>query len=268
MNIAARNRTRIFVALAVLALSGLACSLTAGEQPPTPPAPTVVIESSTRMPLPEPTATQSPTPSPTVDITAVVAQQTADALHYMEGQVQDEMTELGLPADTGHLAWFSTSNILLTTVDYQGLEFRAIPDLTASNFILKVDIIWDTTSGLAGCALPFRADGDFKTGATYMLMLMRLSGAPAWDIEYWQDGVFERAVRAAELSDSIDDRAGRKNSIILIAQDNEFSVYINGDKMSTARDSKLPDGKLGFSAWQESGETTCRFENAWLWILD
>jgi len=46
-----------------------------------------------------------------------------------------------------------------------------------------------------------------------------------------------------------------------------FTAYVNGTRLGRAVDSKLSEGRIAFFAWQESGETTCTFDNTWIWDL-
>jgi len=98
---------------------------------------------------------------------------------------------------------------------------------------------------------------------------MRLAHAPAWDIEFIRWGQWQGTLTGELKFDSIiKDDPGSTNRITLMVRGDEFTPYINGKKMMTVNHNKLLDGLVAFAAWQESGKTSCIFDNGWLWLLD
>jgi hypothetical protein len=52
-----------------------------------------------------------------------------------------------------------------------------------------------------------------------------------------------------------------------VVKGNQFTPYINKDKLMTVTNDKIKNGILGFMVSQESGKTECKFSNScWLWL--
>ena len=141
-------------------------------------------------------------------------------------------------------------------------------DLVASDFILSTEITWQT-EGLIMCGLIFRSEPNLEVGAQYSFLYMRLSGLPAWAIEYYKDEVFVTSVTTVKFSSAIDMDNGATNNLILAAEGNKFTLIINGEKMGSFYDwsSLRQDGKFAFQGVQEAGPSTCTFANTWIWTL-
>jgi hypothetical protein len=56
---------------------------------------------------------------------------------------------------------------------------------------------------------------------------------------------------------------------MLIAESEKFTLYINDTRAGSFYDysKNMLEGYFAFSAWQESGESTCTFDNTWVWAL-
>ncbi|GAB4578918.1 MAG: hypothetical protein Fur0022_16550 [Anaerolineales bacterium] len=50
-------------------------------------------------------------------------------------------------------------------------------------------------------------------------------------------------------------------------QDGLVTMYINSIRLSNVVITKLNEGRIGFWGNQESGETSCVFEDNWIWVL-
>jgi hypothetical protein len=66
----------------------------------------------------------------------------------------------------------------------------------------------------------------------------------------------------------LDISQGSTNRVAVVGQGNQFTTYVNGVDAGSVAHAGLRSGAVGLLARQESGKTTCTFENAWLWILD
>jgi hypothetical protein len=47
-----------------------------------------------------------------------------------------------------------------------------------------------------------------------------------------------------------------------------MAAYANGERLSNVIISTMNKGRIGLFAWQESGKSTCTYENGWIWVLD
>jgi len=234
---------------------------TQAPQPSQPPAPTQAPAA--------PANTVPPPAQPTLAPTAAPTAAPTQAGGAILGQIETELQKIGLSTKTGHLGWSSEAPISITTQSYQGTDNALIgQNLTASDFVIKTDITWESQGGLAGCGVLFRAAPKLDKGAQYQFNTIRLSGFPGWDIEMWDLGKYVYTLgNQVQTSEAINQENGGTNTYMLYVKDKAFTVFINGGKTKTLTDSKLTNGVLAFHVFQDSGITTCTFNNAWVWVL-
>ena len=69
---------------------------------------------------------------------------------------------------------------------------------------------------------------------------------------------------------AINQEQGSTNKYIFIAEGGKFTLYVNDQRIGSYFDYVVTraDGKFAFTGWQESGETTCSFDNSWVWLLE
>ncbi len=222
----------------------------------------------TATPIPTDTPTPLPTNTPTPDLKATQAAEATRVFEQVALDVKAQLDEYGFPSDTGSLAFVQqdSEEISLTTFgEYLYSPFAE--DLTPSDFVLRTDITWQT-DGIVMCGLMFRSEPNFDVGAQYSFMYLRISGFPAWAIEYYDEGYYVSTITDVKFSSAIDMSNGATNNLILAAQDNKFTMIINNEKVGSFYDwSKLrQDGKFAFQASQEKGPSTCTYENTWVWV--
>lgn len=250
----ARSKS-IFVGLFVLVpilLVNLACGLSAAAtETPVP----------TDTPLPTSTSTPKPTATATPNLRATQAAE-------QELAIRNFLTSLDLPADTGSIGWVQDQEV---SIDVQGLDWQVDPfaaDVIAGDFVLYTQITWETDAW-PFCGILFRSDGRGGYGDWYEFDILRFSGLPAFGISYYKDGTFINYPSDKwRFSSFLDLDDGATNEIVLAAQDNQFKVYINGNFEGQYYDwsSRLSEGSFLFSVYQESGNTTCTFDNSWIWL--
>ncbi|MFZ6029712.1 MAG: hypothetical protein ACOYYS_18515 [Chloroflexota bacterium] len=278
------RKTMIVLALAALTLGTLAaCTPAEPTATPTlpPTATPVPTDTATPTETPTPTDTATPTETPTSTPTdtpvptetpdkkataAVKATATAEAVL---AQILEDLAPYELTVEEGSLAWYSEDVTEVSLSSYNSYNFKDLdPKMKLANFIIKFDVTWNSTGGLAGCGLFFRAENDITKGDSYRFATLRFSGAPAWDLEYWSNGRSDHFVSGeVKFSNLIDLAQGSTNAYIIKMDGDEITVYANGGRMGTFNSSKRLDGKLAYMALQESGETTCTFSNTWVWEL-
>jgi len=230
-----------------------------------PPTATHTAVPPTNTPIP-PTATPQPTATPNVAATrAAQATQTAAPVIAL---IDKELKKYDLSTSEGYLGWMDEST-RINTHGYDGQYRQALfPEVSAADFVLHTDVTWETSTGLAGCALMFRSDGDLERGKHYRIYLMRLDGLPLWDIEYYKNGVFQKTLTGEPLPTSaLNSKQGATNQVTVIAHGDKLEVYANDERLGAYTDRTLTQGSIAYMAWQESGETTCTFTNSWLWVF-
>ena len=248
---------------------------TAALQPADTPQPRDTPE-PTNTPVPTNTATPAPTDTPepthtnTPDSSATAAYLSTQAAEAVLPEIDGNLQMAGLSTDTGSLLWVQDGIVPLSLNSFGEILYSPFEgDPEGSDFALYTEIAWVSSSGLAGCGLIFRSEPDFEAGPQYILETLRLSGLPAWDIIYFENGAIEKNVTGDLATGAIDQDQGATNKLLLIAEEEKFTVFVNDRRIGSYFDyvtSRL-DGLFAFLAYQESGETTCTFDNSWVWSL-
>jgi hypothetical protein len=253
---------RYFFALPLVFL--FACS----NIPSLSPTATPTLEPTfTSTPLPTKTPTPSPTVTPNAHATAVfkATESATDALD----ELSDLLDDTEFPYKDGYLAWEYKEPI---AINLNGPEqsLQGIDDkLIGSNFVLKSDVTWNAT-GIILCGAIFRSEPDLAVGKQYQFIFLRLSGLPAWAIDVYEFGQFKNSPTKTKFSGALLQGNGATNKFVLVAQEEQFTLYINGVRQGRFFDysKQRTEGLFAFVALQDSGKGSCEFENSWIWSLD
>ncbi len=234
----------------------------------TPPPPTAT-DLPTPTDTPAPTETPAPTATPTPDLAATVAFEATQAMDALLEKIDADLQAVNLSTDQGSLAWLGAGPSEITLDTYNTHWWIPLGDDTAfSDFVLRADLTWESTSGLATCGFWFRGQSSDKDSEHYVFEALRLSGLPAWSVEYWKYNYVQSHLTGnPRTSPEINQDQGSTNAYLFIAQGNLLSIYVNGESLGAVTINRLTEGILAFYASQEFGETTCSFDNAWVWDL-
>ena len=257
-----------------LVLVGMACSssqlgMASPTSEPTISAPTQPAPTETRIPTdtPLPTNTPKPTPDKKATQSALATEVAQNALD----QVNSDLEKIGLSVGKGSIGWVQDEpyTIEMTTFgDSFYSEFAE--DLVVSDFIIKSEITWES-DGLVYCGIQFRSEANYVEGSHYRFQTMRFSGLPAWDIELWDKGDFQKNITGkVRFSDALNIENGSTNTYIVSVEGNEFTVYINDVRQGTFYDysNSTDSGRFAWLAFQESGPSSCSFDNSWIWVKE
>lgn len=250
----------IVISLLILLTTGC------GLAPVQPTAASTLVPSPTSTPEPTATATptETPTPTATPDRTATAVVRATATMAARLAELAPELELVGYTTDSGTLVYDKSVPMAMTVTHYSSYWPESVIDTSLKNFILHVDIRWDSTSGLAGCGIMFRSEEDLERGARYVFEIIRLSGLPGWGMAYEKFNQVQTNLVSKRPNDIIDDSPNSVNNIMLVVHGDLLQAYINGEKMREVRDSKISEGGIAFHTWQESGETTCVFKNTWV----
>jgi hypothetical protein len=271
----------------LLLLSLAACGLTPAQQAALPtdtaPPPTHTLTQApsatpeptatpvpTDTPEPTPTDTPAPTATSTPDRTATEQARATAAAEAMLGVIGEELEHVGLTTDTGYLLWMQENPEKIAMSTYQEWVYKSFAEgLTASDFVLKTDVTWESSSGLVTCELRFRTEKNLEEGKYYLFEMYRLSGLPAWFISYIRYGEFQKSITEFRTTSAIKQDQGSTNKIVLITEGERFTLYINDVRLGSFYDysKSMLDGYFAFGAWQESGNSSCTFSDTWVWAL-
>lgn len=242
------------------------------QPPPTDtPAPTDTPEPTATF-TPEPTDTPEPTPTITPDRAATRGAKMTEVAAEIEGEIQAELEELGIDPARGRLAWRSDEPIGMTLDTYNTFAtYPFIDGAEIADFVLKAEVSWESTGGLMICGFWMRGESFEERAAHYLFQTLRLSGIPAWDIEYIKFNQWVATLSSGgqvQTTIAIDQDFGATNTYVIVADGAVMEVYANGTRLGQAAVSTLRDGVLGGYISQESGESTCVWENVWIWDLE
>jgi hypothetical protein len=228
------------------------------EQPPT------------ETPLPPLKSTDTPEPTVTPDLVATEAVKSTQAAEEAMTEIEQTIEDYEIDADLegGHIGWVQEEPVTISIHEYRSYDFDVIADEEDfADFILRSNVTWEST-GWAFCGFIFRSEKDLDKGAQYQFAAIRFSGAPVYWIEYWDNGDFVYSpIGRGRSNSAIDLDNGATNEFILYARGSTLSAYANGTRLTNADISKVKDGKIAFYGFQDSGETQCKFEDTWLYVL-
>jgi hypothetical protein len=201
-------------------------------------------------------------------VTATAAFKATDAAGGIVDDLDNLLGDTEIPYQEGHLAWKQDGPFSL---EMSGPDQKFVgldESLTAENFILKSDVTWNAT-GLLVCGAIFRSEPDLEKGKQYHFAFLRFSGLPAWAIEVHQYGRFKNSPTKVKFSDAVDLGNGATNQVVLVVQDDHFTLYINKTRQGTYYDysKQRTEGSMAFLAAQQSGKGSCEFKNSWVWAL-
>jgi hypothetical protein len=94
------------------------------------------------------------------------------------------------------------------------------------------------------------------------------AGLPAWSINYGQYNRIQSSLTGgAKTSPEIYLESMSTNEYLFVAERNLLSIYVNRESLGSVTINRLSDGYVTYYIRQESGNTTCIFDNAWIWDL-
>lgn len=220
---------------------------------------------------PAPTATPEPTSTPAPDLEATAAFEATQQAELAIEAITAELEKIGYQPDGGYVGWVQENTEMVYNDSYNTYVYLPFAeDFVAKNFVIKTDITWASTSGLAGCGFFFRSEPNIEEGEQYEFVALRLSGLPIWQIMYADQGEYQKDITGPVTASAIDQGQNSTNTYHLIAEDGKFTVFINNQRIGTYYDyaNTRSEGYFAYETFQESGETTCYFDNTWIWVLE
>ncbi|GEM_PF-848728 len=225
----------------------------------------------TDTPTPIPTDTPVPTNTPTItpDRAATQAAASTATAEVVIADIREQLAAVGAPTDVGYLGWLQERAL---SIDVSGAgDYVYDPfaeDLEASDFVISTDVTWEATN-IVICGMMFRSEPNFEQGKQYQLLFLRFSGLPAWAIEYYRYGEFQKSVTTVKFSDYLDLDNGATNHLVMWAEGGKFTIYINDTRVGDFYDysESAYEGYFAFFAGQDAGQSTCTFDNTWVWLL-
>jgi hypothetical protein len=198
---------------------------------------------------------------------AALAAETAQAFQ----PIMQELQALGVDTNNGRLAW-THPPLTLFAEGYLQYQFDVEYVTVAADFVVAADVTWNTQFGSTGCGMVVRSDADEEAGDRYFIVATRggdgrvLSGVQLDGNLVLDDGV---DIYANGIDPLFAQQNDTTNRIVVIGRGNTFSIFTNGTFLGdfTPESAFFERGFVAFVALNESGTTTCTFENAYLWLI-
>lgn len=258
-------KKNIFASMLMLLLSSaLACNLASSA---------VEALSPTNTPKPTKTDIFLPTLAPLTNSqkTATAEARAAKEMASILEMVAPDFELIGYSPEIGELAFEASRDypLVIDAVNAYTYDEIRYTDNNFANFILSFDVEWDSETGLAGCGVIFRSGPDVEADPMLRFDMLRLSGLPAWRLMHIKYNQIQGFIGGqSNTSSSIKLGAGTTNHVVMVADGTAISVYVNGDRLIKGdAPERLKDGMIALIAWQDSGETSCDFDNLWVWEL-
>ena len=187
--------------------------------------------------------------------------------------VLEELATYGVDPNQGRLAWIHPP----VTIETEGfLQYNYANQniaTVAQDFVLAGDITWNTRFGTTGCGFVLRSDGDEEENFDQYLAIATRGASGHVGFIIMQDG----EVKTNEITDiyanGIDPlfewQNDTTNRLAVVARGNTFTIYTNGTRIGEVTPSVAYErGFVAFVALNESGDTTCHYEDTWLWLIE
>jgi hypothetical protein len=132
----------------------------------------------------------------------------------------------------------------------------------ASDLVASARFIWNSTDpNLSACGVYFRR----RDEDTYYITLVRKDGGALLWLrvnQAWGPTLAEFFVAG------VHPRNGEVNEMVLVAQQDAITLFVNGSVAYEAHDSTLVSGAVGLVTGTGNTPNTCTFTQAWIWDSD
>ena len=237
------------------------------EATATPPGPDPVATAQAEATALSIGATETAVARATLDTDSAAATASASAPFLAE------LPTYGVDPAQGELAWIHPP-VTISASGYMSYTY-ANQNITtvAQDFVLASDITWNTRFGTAGCGYVLRSDGDQEGDYDQYIALVIRGGSGELFFTIMQDGEVVRNeitdININRLDPSFQWQNDTTNRFAVVARGNTFSFYSNGSHVGDVTPSiAFERGFVAFVGLNESGTTTCQYNDAFLWLIE
>jgi hypothetical protein len=240
------SRSKIlWIAIAALTIAGLACS--AAQRTPTPaPIPTATEPpeaTATSAPTPKPAATSTRAPAATSTRAPTVAPSSPGVLFNDDFSSQTASEDNGWVFDTGEsvdTTWAPNQFIItLKKKQWIGLSW---PDGSYDNFGAEA-VAQPTTDQYAEYGIVFRVSGDNTDTRSYYTFAVTTDGK--YYVQKKVNGKWVDTNPVKMTASSYVKKGQARNTLAVLAQGSQISLYINGSPVKTITDDSITEGQVG-----------------------
>jgi hypothetical protein len=187
--------------------------------------------------------------------------------------IQAELASYGVDPAAGQLAWIHPP-VTIQTEGYLQYDYANMFAATvAQDFVMSADITWNTRFGTTGCGFVLRTDGREDEQFNQYLVIATRGAQGRVGFIIMQNGTVKddeiTDIYANGIDPLFDWQNDTTNRLTVVARGNTFTIFTNGTRIGEVTPSvQYERGFVAFVALNESGDTTCHYDNAWLWLLN
>jgi hypothetical protein len=268
-----RKSLACFLPLMLVMSFVLSCSIfgSAAPLPTTAAQPSNTVapaDTAEPMDTAEPAATEKPTVDREGTQEAKAEKTSAAETEYagaVLGEIEGKLDEVGERLGNGSVAWMYPDPVVIDSSKPNMVSYNLIEGVEVANFAYHANVTWETKQkvGIVYCVVMFRIEGDLDTESWYMMRMGRVSGAGHVLFDVMRGWTIMG--ESGDISGYIHDANGAENELILVAQANQFTVFVNGKQATVWWNTKVERGGFGLGTMQDTGSSTCTFSNNWIW---
>ncbi|HSM56065.1 MAG TPA: hypothetical protein VK879_07925 [Candidatus Sulfomarinibacteraceae bacterium] len=228
-----------------------------------------------------PTETATLPPTPTEEVVEVTATPDLAGTAAVEAAATDtaaapilaQLPTYGVDPANGRLAW-THPPVTIQASGYLSYTYANQHIATvAQDFVVSADVTWNTRFGTAGCGYVLRSDGDTEGNYDQYVALFIRGGSGELFFAIMQDGEVLRNeitnINANAHDPAFEWQNDTTNRFTVVGRGNTFSFYSNGSYLGDVTPSVAYErGFIAFVGLNESGTTMCRYDDAWLWLIE
>ncbi|MGB7539009.1 MAG: hypothetical protein WBM17_10750 [Anaerolineales bacterium] len=273
-----RKSLAFFLPLMLVMGFALSCSIFGSDATPITPATATAQPADTIAPADtvEPADTEEPEPTKKATANKAATRQAqeeetataeAEAAGAVLGEIETKLDDVGEIMGNGSVVWYYPSPIEVDSSKPNTIYYQLVDSsIRAADFALHTNIKWETKQkiGIVNCIIMFRMGSDINMDNWYMMRMGRISGLPHIWFQLFQGWNFITE-SPGSASNYIRDEGGAENEVILVANKNQFTAYVNGHQVEVWWNAKQDSGGFGLGTWQDTGSSVCTFSDNWVW---
>jgi hypothetical protein len=178
----------------------------------------------------------------------------------LPAHVEAGLTAAEITLEDGRLV-AEDDEVIIDLSDDDNTFRRVSFDGTYADFVAGVTIAWGPGAPEDQCGFLFRASDD----GLYNVWISR-EGDLGFDMRVDGEWRFDTGTDDGQL----DTGANARNDLMIVAIDDIFNVYINGEYVDFFRDDAFTEGAIALmgATFEGSDETYCTFTDAWVWEFE
>ena len=183
--------------------------------------------------------------------------------------IEAELLSYGIDPAAGQLGWVHPP-VTIHVEDYLGFDYaNQFLETVAADFVVAADITWNTQYGSTGCGFVVRSDGNEEAFNQYLIIATRgAEGHVGFIVMRDGEVIVDESedIYANGIDPLFEWQNDTTNRLVVIGRGDTFTIYTNGTMIDEITNEGGPDkGFVALVALNESGYTTCNYDNTWLW---